>query len=510
MGHRSKILLLLFVAAKLLLHLFIVNDAYDLHRDEYLHLDQGNHLAAGYLSVPPFTAFVSFVIHVLGGGVFWVRFFPALFGTLTMLLIWKTISLLKGGWYAQTVAATAFLFSAVSRVNILYQPNSADILAWTLLLYLLIAYVNNRKSPLLLWLGLVAGLAFLNKYNVLFVIAGVVPALLLARQWRIFAEKYLYVGIMIALIVAAPNIIWQLRQGMPVLHHMKELADTQLVNVDRMGFVVEQLLFFMFGTCIWVTGLISLFWYKPFCAYRFFGWSFLLVMALFIYLKAKGYYALGLYPVMLAYGSVYWERLFSNGWLRYTRPVWLVLIALPMVMLYRFVFPVLPPEQLHSMIKPGMRELLCRWEDGQLHDLPQDFADMRGWRELAGLVANTFRQAPLDERRHLLILCENYGQAGAINFYAKKEVTPAVTFNADYMNWFPATDSLRYVIVVGDELQEYVRQYASGHIKTGQVTDVLAREYRTGVYLLTGISPVFADKLRQWQLEKQQAFRAWK
>lgn len=511
MSRRSANLLLsFFILFKLVFHFFIVNPAYDLHRDEYLHIDQANHLAAGYLSVPPFTAFVSLVIKWLGGGIFWVRFFPALFGALTMLLVWRIIEMLKGGGYAQLLAALLFICSAMSRINMLYQPNSFDVLSWTLVFYLLTRYVLKNDPRLLLWLGAVIGTGFLNKYNIIFLVIGLLPALLISLP-GIFRNKYLYGGALIALLLVTPNIVWQIQNGMPVIHHMKELEETQLVNVDRSGFIKDQLLHFILGTVVWIAALVAFFRYAPFKPSRFVVWTFLIVMALFIYLRAKSYYAIGLYPVLLAFGSVYWERLFSAGWLRHLRVVWLILIIAPTVILFRLIFPVLSPQTLKDlMVAPERREIFAKWEDGKLHELPQDFADMQGWRELADVVAQTYQSVPVDERKHTLVVCDNYGQAGAINFYSGGRVSPAIAFNADYIFWFPAIDTLQHVIIVGSELEGYVRKYASASIKTGQISNTLAREYGTTVHLLNGISPVLPEKLKQWQHEEQDAFRAWK
>jgi len=91
-----NLVLLSFVALKLLLQLIAINPLYELHRDEYLHLDLGNHLAWGYISVPPFTAALSFLIISMGKSVFWIKFFPALFGALTLVVVWKTVEALGG------------------------------------------------------------------------------------------------------------------------------------------------------------------------------------------------------------------------------------------------------------------------------------------------------------------------------------------------------------------------------------------------------------------------------
>src|SRR5881628_1817229 len=89
---RDRLFLLLFCLAKMVLEYAVVNPVYDLHRDEYLYLDQGNHPAWGYVSLPPFTSWVAYLIQHLGNGVFWVRFFPALFGTLTLLICWFMVA----------------------------------------------------------------------------------------------------------------------------------------------------------------------------------------------------------------------------------------------------------------------------------------------------------------------------------------------------------------------------------------------------------------------------------
>ena len=116
-------LLLVLLVVKMIFQYWVLNPYYDLHRDEYLHLDLANHLTAGYLSVPPLIAFNSLLIQWLGNSIFWIKFFPALYGALTMILIWKIVEMLDGKWFAQVLAALAFICSAMSRLNLLYQPN---------------------------------------------------------------------------------------------------------------------------------------------------------------------------------------------------------------------------------------------------------------------------------------------------------------------------------------------------------------------------------------------------
>src|SRR6478609_9194674 len=152
---KTILVFIVLLSIKLVLQQLLIHHAYDLQRDEYLHLDQGKHLAWGYISVPPVTSWISWLINLLGGGVFWVKFFPALFGTLTIVVVWKIVEELNGKFFALLLSVLALLFSVLLRVNILYQPNSLDILFWTLTYFALIKYINTNSRTWLYWLGVI-------------------------------------------------------------------------------------------------------------------------------------------------------------------------------------------------------------------------------------------------------------------------------------------------------------------------------------------------------------------
>jgi len=108
----------------------------------------------------------------LGNTDFWVRFFPALFGAITIIIVWKAIEELKGGIYALLLGSCCILFSALLRLNILYQPNSFDVMAWTFIYFCIIKFIN-RENKKWIWLAAMAfAVAFLNKYNIAFQLMG--------------------------------------------------------------------------------------------------------------------------------------------------------------------------------------------------------------------------------------------------------------------------------------------------------------------------------------------------
>ena len=494
MKNKKLLLLLFFVAIKLALQYISINPAYELHRDEYLHLDQANHLAWGYLSVPPLTSWIALLIKLLGNGVFWVKFFPALFGASTLVVMWFTIEELRGGIYAQVLAAIAFIFSATLRINTLFQPNSFEILSWTLFFFFLIKFISTQNNKWLYWLGAIAGISFLNKYNLLFMLMGLLPAILLTAQRKLFLNKHFYFALLLGLLIILPNILWEFNNDWPVVHHLKELSDTQLVNVKRSAFLIEQALFFLGAEYLVLGALIAFIIYKPFKPHRLIGLGFVFTIAIYTYFKAKGYYAIGLYPALLCFGAVYWERLFAIGWKKYTRVLWPAITMGLFIMVMKFVLPMLSPEQVVTKEEKFKKLGLLRWEDGEDYALPQDFADMLGWKEMTEKTLNAYEQIPVTDRKNTMIRCDNYGQTGAINFYGNGKLPTAVSFAADYLTWFPEMDSVKYLIGVGIKIRPLWQKYFGPPIFSDSVSNKFAREYHTTIFVWPVADPSFTGK----------------
>jgi hypothetical protein len=491
--NKKTLILIGFIILKFVLQYVLISPEYDLQRDEYLHLDQAHHLAWGYLSVPPVTSWFSYLILLLGNSVFWVKFFPALFGVLTLIIVWKTIELLKGNLYALVLGAMCIVFSSLLRINMLYQPNSFDVLCWTAFYYILIQYIVSEK-PKWLYIGAVVfAFGFLNKYNILFLLIGLLPALILSKQRKILAEKKLYFALFLGLILILPNLLWQYNNHFPIVHHMKELSETQLVNVNRADFLKEQLLFFIGSFFVILASFYALLFYKPFEKFKFLFASIIFTILVFLYFKAKAYYAIGLYPIYIALGSVFLADVLNTGWKRYLKPVFIALPLLFFVPMYYLAFPNRSPEKLAA------EKQTHRWEDGKEHNLSQDFADMLGWKELARKTDSVYALFPKSE--NTLVLCDNYGQAGAINFYTKKGIK-AVSFNADYVNWFNLNVYYKNLIRVktfeenSNEFKETSPFFQSAFI-AGEITNKYAREYRTTIFVFTNAKVNINKRLQQ-------------
>lgn len=485
MKNKRLVILLGFILLKFILQYILLSPEYDLQRDEYLHLDLGHHLAWGYLSVPPFTSWISKIIYLLGNSVFWVKFFPALFGALTIIVVWKAIEELNGNLFALILGATCVLFSALLRLNTLYQPNSFDVLSWTLFYFLIIKYFNSKNTKWLFAAAFIFALGFLNKYNIAFLILGLTPAVLLTGQREVFMQKKLYLAALLGLFLIAPNLLWQYNNNFPVIHHLTELANKQLVNVDRLGFLRSQLLFFIGSLFVIISALYALLFYKPFVKYKAFFWTFFFTLAIFLYFKAKSYYAIGLYPIYISFGSVFLAHILKDGWRKYLQPIAIAIPALFFIPMYDIAYPNKSPEYIVAHSDNYKKLGMLRWEDGKDHPLPQDYADMLGWKELAKKVDSVYSKMPNPSQT--LILCDNYGQAGAINYYTKKGIK-ATSFSADYIDWFNLDQQYIHLIRVKEydgkdtELNE-TSPYFESAMKADSIANPFSREYKTTIFV---------------------------
>lgn len=285
---------------------------------------------------------------------------------------------------------------------------------------------------------------------------------------------------------------------------MQELADTQLVNVQRMSFLKNQFFFFLGAVFVIPFALYGLLFSTQLKKFHFLFWSFIFTLTLFTYLKAKDYYAIGLYPIYIAIGSVYISRIMNHKVGYIIKPILLIMPVLATFLSFDIAFPNKRPEYIIKH-QDTYRDLgLLRWEDGKDHEIPQDYADMLGWKELASKVKLAMQK--IDSPESTLVLCDNYGQAGAINFYSNGAIK-AVSFDADYLNWFDLRIQYTNLIRVknrderGTEFIETSPYFESSSIMDS-ITNKYAREFGTTIFIFEG-SKVDINKRIQEELHEK-------
>ena len=502
--------LLLLVLLRIIIPYFLQNGIYEPHRDEFLYLAEGSHLARGFMEVPPMLSWFSWLTHWFGDGIFWIKLWPSLFGAATFYVMGRLVLLLGGSRFALLLLFFSFLFSAYLRMFFLFMPNAPEIFFWTMMIFSIIRYVQTDQNKWLYWFGISAALGMLSKYSVLFYCVSILGGLLCSPYRKIFVNKHFWLACLVGLIIFLPNLLWQYQYHFPVAHHMKELQETQLQYVAPTDFLRDQIVYFLSCIFIWLCGLYNVFLSRSEKRFRFVGWAYVFVILILLAGRGKGYYAAGAYPVLFAFGSYYLEQFtVAKRWLRY------LLVAFPLLNSIIFIpiaLPIFAPKKLAAFYKQtGMAEKmgLLRWEDLQNHPLPQDFSDMLGWEEMAKKVANAYHSLSPDEQKNTLIFCNNYGMAGAVNYYGKKYNLPdAYSDNASFLYWLPQNKYIGNLVLVCDDPDElkddYIKDFKQAYF-SDSVTSFYARERGDRIMIAKGANAAFntyfMDKIKKDKAE---------
>jgi|WetSurMetagenome_2_1015567.scaffolds.fasta_scaffold60478_2 hypothetical protein len=473
-------------ALSVVMHLAFYNTL-GFHRDELLYFSLGTHPSAGYASVPPFTGIMAYVmIHLAGSNLFSARLLPALLSGVLVIIAARITKELKGGPYARILAAIGILVIPINmRGFYMFQPVFFDVFFWTLIFLIVLKWMNSGKDRYLYLLGMITGVSLLNKYLVLLLLFSFVLVLPFTRYRTLFRHWALYLAVLLALLVFLPNLIWQITHHLPVITHMKALHDSQLVHVSRVSFLTDQLFLGLLSSLLILPALLGTFFSKALKPARPLVAASLLVIFLLCLLRGKSYYTTGVLPFLVCTGAVLWEQMAPAKWVRVVLPSVMILLTIPAL---PAAIPVWKADKLAQYFE-GMRrsvgfDAVLRDEDGNIQKLPQDYADMLGWDELALITSTAWNSLP--DKSGAAIYCENYGQAGAITVLGKNFGLPEpVCFSESFFYWAPRDfpKEITSFIYINDELGRDVDSIFSDITVAGSITNPLAREYGTTVYL---------------------------
>ncbi|MEJ7681458.1 MAG: glycosyltransferase family 39 protein [Segetibacter sp.] len=204
-----------------------------------------------------------------------------------------------GKSFAQFIAGICLITGAYLRVHFLFQPNFLEIFFWTLSAYYIVRYINTEKAKYIYCLCISLALGWLSKYSVAFFAFGIFVGLLLTKSRNLFASKHLYLAALLALLIITPNLLWQYNHKWPVVHHMKELRETQLLYIKPFDFFKNQLLMHLPYFFVWFGGLVWLLFFPTGKPYRILAWIYITVIVLLTVSNGKDYYTLGAYPMLL-------------------------------------------------------------------------------------------------------------------------------------------------------------------------------------------------------------------
>ncbi|WP_110036333.1 glycosyltransferase family 39 protein [Nocardia neocaledoniensis] len=407
--------------------LLVTSSRYGYHRDEMYFLAAGRRLDWGYPDQPPLTPALARLMAAVDPDSLWVLRLPALAAaTLVVVCAGLMAGELGGGRGARALAAGAVASAAVVQgAGHLFGTTIFDLAAWSLICLLVLKLLRPAPDPRWwLLIGIVVGIGLLNKALLIVPVAALALGLLLIGRRKLFANRYFPLAVGLAALLVLPYLWWQAGHGWPQWELSRAIAGGSSGTSDSpIMFVLLQ--FGLFGPLLvplWIYGAWRL-WHS---AYRAFVLTYGALFVLFLLAGGKAYYLGGMYPVLLAAGSVGLASILGDK-----RKLWAAVgsvIALNAAMSAVLFLPILPVSDL-----PDSPVLAVNYDAGETI----------GWPEVVAQVAAA--RPPGAE-----ILTANYGEAGAIERYGPDYglPTPFSGHNA-YWWWGPPPDSATTVLTVG-------------------------------------------------------------
>jgi len=466
----ESVLIAVLSVAALLVHL-LTDGRYGYFRDELYYIACARHLDFGYVDQPPLSILLLRLSQLLlGDSLFAIRLLPGLAGAAIVALTGLIARELGGRAWAIALACAATLSALFyMAVGNFFSMNAFEPLFWMGAVYFLVRIINGGPPTLWLWLGVLLGLGLENKHSTAFFAAGIFVALLLTSDRRHFAQKWIWLGGMTAFALALPNVLWQAQHHWPTYELLSNINHSNKnVALSPVEFIVQQISLMNPVTLpLWLGGLFWLFVSHDGGRYRAIRIIYLVTLAEFIILHGKSYYLAPAYPMLFAAGGVAVERVFAAR-LTWLKPVFLAMILVTGALFVPIVVPILRPEKLVAYMR-AIHFQPPRTETSHTAALPQVFADQFGWEEMVGSVADVYHRLKPEDQKRATIFCQNYGEAGAIDFFGPKlRLPPAISGHQNYFLW-GLRDWTGEVILVLDTNDDDERELFGSVEDLGQV-----------------------------------------
>jgi 4-amino-4-deoxy-L-arabinose transferase-like glycosyltransferase len=507
--------------AKLAFHWYF-NNRYDYFRDEFDYMACGNHPAWGYVDQPPMIPFLIHIWRAIGGdSLRSIRFIPAL---ATSLLVVQTAVLARefgGRRFALLLSAVTVVVAPQYLSNgSLLGTNCLEPNLWMGCAYFAVLAIKRNDPRYWLWFGVVAGLGMEEKYSIAVFGLGMVVGLLLTSQRRVFLNPWIWVGGLAAFLVFLPNLLWNIHYHWPFVELMRNIrAEGRDVVLPLPQYFFQQtLLVHPFTAPIWITGLIAFFVSPRLKAYRALGWCYLTCFTVFFVLHGKNYYLAPIYPMLLAAGAVVIESAIEGrkldgpetagleagrhrrAWLK---PAIVIVLLAAGAHLAPVVVPVLSPDKFIAYMKYLPMKLPVMEHSHARAVLPQWYSDQFGWEEIVAETTKAYNQLSPSERTGCGIFAQDYGQAGAIDFYGPRYgLPPALSGHQTYWLWGPRGYSGNCLIVLDDTRERLEKLFESVEFVGISADNPYALEQRIPVFICRGAKFGTLDKvwpkLKRW------------
>ncbi len=466
---------------------------YGYFRDEMYYLACGEHPAWGYMDQPPLIAWIAWLLqHTIGVSLYALRLLPMLADAAAIVLIALLTRKLGGGPWAMFLASLALLVAPIYLAfSHLFTMNAFDPFLWTLIAWFLVDLVQTGNESNWLWIGALTGVTLLNKYGVLFFVAGLLAGVAFSQTRRSLARPWFWIGASIATLIALPNFLWQLRWNFPFVQLVRNVRENgRDVMLPPLPYLAQQSEMMGFISSLLVVMALWFLISPQGRRYGILAGGFLSVLGCMLLLKGKFYYVAPAYPVVLAPGAVFFEQLTEVRPLRWFRPVYALAMLVVGILIAPTAVPLLSIEGYIAYTKKlGIKQQ--KFEHQPESQLPQIYADMVGWEERVKIVAAYVHSLSPEEQKVTAIGGSNYGEAGAVDLFGPRYGLPkAISTANNYWIWGPRNYTGESLILMDEDSPAKYAEHCKSLKLVARPNDPYARpDENYPIYHCVGLTP---------------------
>jgi hypothetical protein len=429
---------------------------YDAQRNELYFLACGWHPDFGYVDQPPLVPLIAAVTQIFGVNI-WLLRLPATVAAIGLVLLCAAFArLLGGGSRAASFAAIAAgIAPGLAGLMSHLTTSTFEPIAWTAAAFLLTRAIQTGGRSDMIWLGLLAGAAMQAKWGIAVWLVALAVGVMATAARRILLWWQLWLSLVIAAALIAPNLIWQWWHGWPFFEVILPHLESQKNFTGPLWqFEWRQSLSMNLALApLWLAGATAPFLDRRLANARLLSLAFLLTTAFYFLERGTNYYLFPVYPTMFAVGAVWSERL--NPWV--TRG-WAVAALGVSALFAPVALPILDPSRLAGYMELTHTRPDPIEADGVGAPLTQSLSDEFGWRELESKVATAFRRLSAEDQARVAIVASNYGQAAALDVYGRKDnLPPILSGHNQYWLWGPRGFDGSLIIHIGGDPERWRR-----------------------------------------------------
>ena len=430
-----------------------VSSRYGFMQDELYFIVAAHHLAFGYVDQPPLAPLLTRITDVLGVNPTAIRIAPALAGGATVVLTARQAALFGAGRTGRVLAALAMACTPVLLgADHVANTTPWNLLAWTAVVVCVSTALLRDRPRWWLGAGVAAGLGLQDDNIMILLLAVLAVGIFCSVQRPVLRTWWPWLGSGIALVIWAPDLIWQATHGWPQLAMSAALHRENDSAGSYAGGIPAQLIYVgILVSPLVVAGFIRL-WRTA--ELRFLAIAAaLVVIYVLAWVPGKPYYTDGLAPAVLAAGAAAAESWAARGHRPRLRLG--LLVAAPVVgiaVIVAYLLPIVPVSDVHKLPVSIQQS--------------SQVGDSVGWPQLAAAVAAQDAALTRSGQQPTSIFAGYYGEAAAVQVFGGHDHLPPVLSGQNAYWMFGPGGASDHTVLAVDALGQLRPYFASCRLLT--------------------------------------------